>query len=178
MSKTFRGTLLGGFRRKDVIAYLEKMDTRQKEDLRHRERETEEARKQADQTYAELSAAREAAANLRAALAAQRTENTRLSQHAGQLEARQAAMQETMKEPEEKMTAAPQETAGLSQLSQLCDRLDEALLRLEDLMRDDRDTAAAGTGEPEKQQAGQDAAPAGQARHTPLSELLDRVRPH
>ena len=60
MSKIFRGALLGGFRRSDVIRYLETLDARQKDDLARRERETEDARKQADQAYAELSAAREA----------------------------------------------------------------------------------------------------------------------
>lgn len=185
MSKTFRGTLLGGFRRRDVICYLETLDARQKEDLKRREREIEEAQKQADQACAELNAAREAAANLRAALAAQRTENARLSQRTGQLEAQQAVLQETLRTAgEEPKRPAAEEATGLHQLAQLCDRLDEALLHLDALISDHRSAGLAAGAEnaPEEKNAqeGQqpDTPPKSSAvHHTAVSDLLDKVRP-
>lgn len=193
MSKIFRGALLGGFRRSDVIRYLETLDARQKDDLARRERETEDARKQADQAYAELSAAREAAANLRAALAAQRSENARLSKRAGELEQQQSALQESLHAAgDEQKRAAAADGTELRQLSQLCDRLDEALLRLDELMRDSHaldapaDAAAPETAAmPETPAAAEmpaaaetSAAPAAAApKHTALSDLLERVRP-
>ena len=185
MSKIFRGALFGGFRRRDVVRYLETLDARQQEDLRRREAETEDARKQADAAYAELNAAREAAANLRAALAAQRSENARLSQRAGQLAQQQAALQETLRSAgEEQKKSAAAEGPEIKQLSQLCDRLDEALLRLDELMRDGRDLRTPADGAPDEEPAVEPSlAPkepvtaAAPPRRSSLSELLDRVKP-
>lgn len=109
MGKTFRTTVFGGFNKKDVVSYLGKNANEKDAIIAVHEKETAELERKYAEANERALAAIETAASLRAALAAQKRENSRLLEHHKRL----LSDSERAVELDDKLTQAQQECVRL-----------------------------------------------------------------
>jgi len=95
MGNVFKTAVFGGFRKKDVIGYLEELGAEKQRQTENSDAVVEQLQQQMADHARQLAAAEETAANLRSALMAKKEELGRLEQQCRQLQQENACLRES-----------------------------------------------------------------------------------
>ena len=95
MGNVFKTAVFGGFRKKDVIGYLEELGTEKQRQAENSDAVLAQLQQQMAASAGRLAAAEETAANLRSALMAKKEELERLERQCRQLQQENACLRES-----------------------------------------------------------------------------------